>query len=196
MHSNFEQSLAHLLGSEGGWSDRPIKDDPGGATMQGITLSTFRRYIKPGATKADLKAITRSQVRTIYKRHYWDEVMGDDLPAGIDYAVFDFAVNSGPGRAAKKLQKVLNVPQDGKIGPKTLAAARNVIEPKALLISYMLERLDYLKHLRNWEANKNGWKNRLTAVTHDATAMLIAASEAPAPASRWSFFKALVKGKF
>ena len=46
---NFAACLAQVLLSEGGWSDHPA--DPGGATMKGITLATYRKY-RPGATKA------------------------------------------------------------------------------------------------------------------------------------------------
>jgi len=53
-------------------------------------------------TVADLKRITDAQVATVYKLHYWNKVKGDDLPSGVDYAVFEFAVNSGPKRAAER----------------------------------------------------------------------------------------------
>ena len=75
-------------------------------------------------TVADLKRITDAQVATVYKLHYWNKVKGDELPAGVDYAVFDFAVNSGPKRAAEYLQSLLLVKVDGIIGPQTIAAAK------------------------------------------------------------------------
>src|SRR5690606_33792979 len=120
MDRNFKRALSLVLKHEGGWADHP--SDPGGATMKGVTIGTFRRYVKPNATKDDLRRITDEQVATVYRKHYWNAVRADDLPAGADYAVFDFAVNSGPSRAAKYLQAVLGVAQDGKIGPQTLAA--------------------------------------------------------------------------
>ncbi|RUY74008.1 glycoside hydrolase family 108 protein, partial [Mesorhizobium sp. M7A.F.Ca.CA.001.10.2.1] len=118
---NFAHALALVLKSEGLWSDNPA--DPGGATMKGVTLTNFRRYVKADATKADLRKISDAQVATVYRRFYWDAVAGAELPDGVDYAVFDFAVNSGPGRAAKYLQAVVGVTQDGRIGPATIAAA-------------------------------------------------------------------------
>ncbi|TIU89696.1 MAG: hypothetical protein E5W03_03195, partial [Mesorhizobium sp.] len=121
MDRNFARSLSLVLKSEGGWSDNPA--DPGGATMKGVTLANFRRYVKADATKADLRRISDAQLAVVYRRFYWDALAGALLPDGIDYAVFDFAVNSGPGRAAKYLQAVLGVVQDGRIGPATLAAA-------------------------------------------------------------------------
>lgn len=104
MDRNFARALALVLKSEGLWSDNPA--DPGGATMKGVTLANFRRYVKADATKDDLRHITDAQVATVYRRFYWDAVAGAELPNGIDYAVFDFAVNYGPSRVAKYLQAV------------------------------------------------------------------------------------------
>lgn len=122
MDRNFNRSLKLVLAHEGGWSDHP--KDPGGATMKGVTLANFRRYVKPNATKDDLRKITDDQISTVYRKYYWDAVSGAELPDGVDYAVFDFAVNSGPARAAKYLQAIVGTAQDGKIGPATLTATR------------------------------------------------------------------------
>ena len=115
MDRNFARALALVLKSEGGWSDNPA--DPGGATMKGVTLANFRRFRQSDATRADLRQIGNDQVATVYRRFYWDAVAGAELPDGVDYAVFDFAVNSGPGRAAKTLQAVVGTAQDGQDRP-------------------------------------------------------------------------------
>src|SRR5689334_14072984 len=122
MDRNFQRAFSLVLKHEGGWADNPA--DPGGPTMKGVTLATFRKYVKPGATKDDLRKITDAQLAMVYRRHYWDVVAGAELPDGVDYAVFDFAVNSGPRRAATYLQAVVGAAQDGKIGPETLKATR------------------------------------------------------------------------
>ncbi|MER9494156.1 hypothetical protein NKI86_20265 [Mesorhizobium sp. M0320] len=92
--------------------------------MKGVTLATFRAYIKPGGTKADLKAITDAQIATVYRRQFWDAVHGSELPGGggVDYAAFDFAVNSVPKRAAEYLQRVACARVDGRLGPDSLKA--------------------------------------------------------------------------
>ncbi|WP_347404301.1 glycosyl hydrolase 108 family protein [Mesorhizobium sp. WSM4898] len=144
MDRNFARSLALVLRAEGLWSDNPA--DPGGATMKGVTLVNFRRYVKADATKADLRNITDDQVATVYRRFYWDAVAGAELPDGVDYAVFDFAVNSGPGRAAKYLQAACgaSVVQDGRIGPATLAAVG--AKPAGVLIDTICDaRLKFLE---------------------------------------------------
>ncbi len=168
MDRNFERALSLVLKHEGGWSDHP--KDPGGATMKGVTLANFRRYIKPNATKEDLRRITDEQVATIYRRYYWDAVAGAELPGGIDYAVFDFAVNSGPARAAKYLQAVVGAKQDGKIGPATLKATRAMV--RATVINDLCDRrMDFLRRLSTWGTFGRGWTSRVSGVRAEALKM-------------------------
>ena len=94
MNRNFERALSLVLEHEGGYVDHPR--DPGGATNLGITLDTLSSWLGRVATKADVLALKVSDVGPIYRRRYWDTIEGDELPDGLDYAVFDFAVNSGP----------------------------------------------------------------------------------------------------
>jgi lysozyme family protein len=142
MDRHFAKSLSLVLKSEGGWSDNPA--DPGGATMKDVTLTNFCRYVKPNATKADLRKITDEQLATVYRRFYWDAVLDSDLPDGVDYAVFDFAINSGPSRAAKYLQAVVGVTQDGRIGPATIAAVKGA-KPAGVIIDSLCDaRLAFL----------------------------------------------------
>ncbi|RWD69589.1 glycosyl hydrolase 108 family protein [Mesorhizobium sp.] len=171
MDRNFARALSLVLKSEGGWSDNPA--DPGGATMKGVTLANFRRYVKADATKAELRRISDDQVAMVYRRFYWDAVAGALLPDGIDYAVFDFAVNSGPGRAAKYLQAVLGVVQDGRIGPATLAAAG--AKPAGVVIDALCDaRLAFLEKLPTWPSFGRGWSARVASVRRQA--LLISAA--------------------
>lgn len=164
---NFTGALAGVLVHEGLWSDHP--SDPGGATMKGVTLATYRRY-RPGATKEQLRNISDEELRTIYRDGYWDETRGDDLPSGVDYAVFDFAVHSGPSRAAKFLQRIVGVPQDGRIGPVTLAAVRSA-DPGTIIIRLCDDRLAWLKTLSTFSTFSRGWSRRVGEVKIDALAM-------------------------
>ncbi|TIU93770.1 MAG: hypothetical protein E5W04_33760 [Mesorhizobium sp.] len=179
MDRNFARALALVLKSEGGWSDR--KADPGGATMKGVTLANFRRHVKADASKADLRKITDGQVATVYRRFYWDAVSGAELPDGVDYTVFDFAVNSGPGRAAKYLQAVLGIAQDGRIGPATLAAAR--AKPAGVVIDMLCDaRLAFLQRLPIWPTFGKGWSARVASVRSEAL-LFSAQPEAPRQSS-------------
>lgn len=164
MESNFQRALPLLLKHEGGFVNHP--DDPGGATNKGITIATYRQYINRNGTVADLKRITDAQVGIVYKRQYWDKVSGDSLPSGVDYAVADFAINSGPSRAAKYLQGVVGVAQDGKIGPVTLAAVKKR-DPAHVIRRLCADRLEFMKRIRNgrlWETFGRGWQRRVDEV--------------------------------
>lgn len=168
MDKNFASSLKAVLVHEGGWSDHPA--DPGGATMKGVTLANFRRFVKPNATKADLRRITDEQIAVVYRRHYWDAVLGAELPSGVDYAVFDFAVNSGPSRAIKYLQRVVGTNVDGRVGPKTLAAVK-AMGAKTVVTRLCDDRLAFLKRLRTWPVFGAGWGRRVAEVRRHSLAL-------------------------
>lgn len=161
MKDNFARCLPEILRHEGGWADHP--KDPGGATMKGITIGTYRQWKGRAVTKAELRAISDAEVAAIYRRNYWDKVRGDDLPAGLDLVAFDAAVNSGPSRGARWLQTALGVAADGKIGPKTIAAARAT--DAATAINRALDiRLSFLKGLKTWPTFGKGWSSRIAGV--------------------------------
>lgn len=132
--------------------------------------------MKPGGTVEDLKRITDEQVATVYYRHYWAAVNAQALPAGIDYAVFDFAVNSGPSRAAKYLQAILGVEQDGRVGPKTIAAASKA-DARAVINGLCDARLAFLKRITSggkllWNTFGKGWDRRVSDVRRTALMMV------------------------
>lgn len=181
MNKNFQQALEKVLKHEGGFVNHPA--DPGGATNKGITLATYRRYIKKNGTVDDLKTLTIEQAGKVYKAQYWDKVRGDDLPSGLDYAVFDFAVNSGPAKAAKELQKALGVTQDGIIGPITLEAAR-AANTKFLIDRLCDNRLAFLKRLKTWPTFGKGWDRRVAEVRATSKLMVEAPRAVPTPQPR------------
>ncbi|MCD6073099.1 MAG: hypothetical protein K0S42_3615 [Microvirga sp.] len=119
--SRFDHAVELVLQHEGGFVHHA--QDPGGATKFGITRETLSRVRGRPATIEDVRALTRAEAVAVYRRLYWDAVRGDDLPPGLDLAVFDLAVNSGPARAVRMLQTVLGVAVDGIVGPVTLEAA-------------------------------------------------------------------------
>lgn len=193
MKDNFTKCLPEILRHEGGWADHP--DDPGGATMKGITIGTYSQWKGRKVTKAELKAIPDSEVAAIYKRNYWDRVKGDDLPSGLDLVAFDAAVNSGPARGARWLQQALGVAEDGKIGPATLAAARKQYGPAVIerAIGY---RLAFLKRLKTWGTFGKGWAARVEAVRSKAQSMVGAPIDLPdhdPVKTQTGFFAALLK---
>src|SRR5690349_1648581 len=108
MRANFDASLAAVLHHEGGYVNHPR--DPGGATNKGVTQKTYDNWrVDHGLPPQSVRLITPAEVMAVYKRRYWDAVKGDSLPAGLDYCLFDLAVNSGPVRAITFLQEALLV---------------------------------------------------------------------------------------
>ncbi len=168
MKNNFKKSLQLVLVHEGGWSDNP--KDPGGATMKGVTLATYRRYFGADRTKEQLRNISDKELEQIYRDGYWNKCRCDELPRGMDYAVFDAAVNSGPGRSAKWLQGAVGAAQDGGIGPKTLAKVSEQ-QPIPVIDELCDRRLKFLKGLSTWAEFGRGWGRRVEGVRHQATAM-------------------------
>jgi lysozyme family protein len=94
----------------------------------------------------------------------------DELPSGVDYAVFDFAVNAGPGQAKKTLQRALGVAPDGAIGPMTLAAIRDADGP-TLLRAFSAEKEKFYRGLSTFATFGKGWMNRIAHVEDSAKGM-------------------------
>jgi lysozyme family protein len=99
----------------GGYNFRSSHDDPGGATNLGVTLATLTAWRKRPTSIDDLKHLSKDEAKQIGRTQYWAFVRGDDLPKGLDYSVFDFAYNSGPVTAIKKLQTMIGASPDGHI---------------------------------------------------------------------------------
>lgn len=158
MEANFFKSLEIVLKHEGGFVDHP--EDPGGATNKGITHKTYSDFLgRPLEDVSELKNIPDEHVQQIYKDGYWNRVKADQLSSGVDFCIFDWAVNSGPGRAAKALQKVVMVTQDGAIGPMTLAAVEEEL-PEEIIEKITKEREEFYRSLRTFDTFGKGWLRR------------------------------------
>lgn len=168
--STLAPALKLTWGEEGGYVNDP--NDPGGPTKYGITHKTLAAHRGvPSVTTAQVKALTLNEATEIYERSYWRQSGADRLPAGIDYAVFDFGINSGPARAVKYLQEIVGVRADGVFGDQTLKAVTtyiNSLSPNTLIDKYQDRRLVYLKGLRTWSTYKKGWTNRVARVREHA----------------------------
>jgi len=155
----FDEALEHLLKHEGGWVNHP--SDPGGETNMGVTKRVWEEWV--GHPVKTMKTLTPTDVAPLYKRKYWDRIKGDDLPSGVSYCVFDAAVNSGTGRAAKWLQEAVGAIPDGAIGPKTLDMVYDA--NPADLINRMCDiRQSFLEGLGTFETFGKGWTRRVSEV--------------------------------
>lgn len=137
-------------------------------TNHGVTPRALAAYRGSHITRADMKALTSDEARTIFTRAYWDTIHGDELPSGLDLAVFDFAVNAGPRQAVKCLQRELRVHADGILGGLTkVAIQRYAIRASLirLINAYAKRRVSFLQRLRNWRTFKDGWTARVERIT-------------------------------
>lgn len=168
MKDNFEQCLALVLKHEGGWVNHPA--DPGGETMMGVTKKNWETYIGHPVPSGSMKNLTVKDVTPFYRANYWNKIRGDQLPDGVDFAVFDYAVNSGVSRAARQLQACAGLAQDGLIGPKTLEAVQS---KKAVDLCKCIcdNRLAFLKSLKTWPTFGKGWSRRVADVKKVSTTM-------------------------
>ena len=180
MRESFTPSLAAVLVHEGGYSNHP--SDPGGPTMKGIIKRVYDDYRRSKDLPVrDVRQITEAEIQEIYRRRYWDLIQGDKLPAGIDYAVFDGAVNSGPAQATKWLQRALGIPADGVLGPSTLAAVARAQDHDAVVAGIQARRLAMLKALRTWPVFGKGWGRRVEEVRRLGLALAAGAQDLPLP---------------
>ena len=171
--NNFNLAVSEIFKHEGGYVDHP--KDPGGATNMGITRKTLAswRGIKPFSKlpKSEVKSLKKTEAKAIYKKRYWDRVRGDKLPSGLDLALFDFAVNSGPARAVKTLQALLYVRRDGIIGSITLGALNKKIKRVGItkiILDYSAKRISFLRRLKTFSIFGKGWVRRVNLVEHVA----------------------------
>lgn len=169
MRASFDAALPLVLKHEGGWVNDPL--DPGGETNKGITQHTYNVWrVDHQLPARSVKHITASEICAIYKKRYWDAVKGDLLPAGLDYCLFDFGVNSGPARASRYLQEAVGAIADGKIGPNTLEAVSGFPAP-ALIDAVCNMRLAFLKRQPTFHRFGKGWTRRVEDVRAKAKEM-------------------------
>ncbi|QYZ68659.1 holin-associated N-acetylmuramidase [Neotabrizicola shimadae] len=170
-------SLAEeIVAREGGYVNDPV--DPGGATNHGVTIGTLRRLgldlTGDGrVSTADVRKLTRAQAVEIFIDHYWRRPGIERLPEDLQPAVFDMYVNAG-ANAVKILQRLLTrlgrpCPDDGIIGPRTVAAAYGA--GGGIAEAYAIARRDYYyaladarpasrKYARRRDGGKGGWITR------------------------------------
>ena len=163
-----EAALAAVLHHEGGYVHHP--SDPGGRTNLGVTQRVWEEWVGHPVDEATMRGLTVEDVAPLYKAKYWNQVAGDDLPAGVDYCVFDAAINSGPGRAAKWLQQTVGVTADGAIGRMTLQAVA-AMPADEIVSKFQATRLEFLQGLPTWETFGKGWGRRVTEVASAAGKM-------------------------
>ena len=169
MDYNFHDSLIKLLHHEGGYVNHP--SDPGGETNLGVTKKVYEEYLGREVTSDEMKNLTPADVKPLYKKLYWDRCKCDDLASGLDYVVFDWAVNSGTGRSAKAVQKICGAAQDGAIGPKTLTLVSGQ-DTEYMVEQFGKIRQEFYESLKTFDTFGKGWTRRNKEATETALKMI------------------------
>ena len=169
MLSNWPTSLTLMLKSEGGFVNHP--SDPGGMTNLGVTKKAWEAYVGRQADEAEMRALTPEIVAPFYKTKYWDACKCDQLPLGLDYAVFDFAVNAGVSRASKTMQTALGTAADGIVGPATIGVAVNA-DPDHFLEKFSAAKEQFYRGLSTFDHFGKGWLRRVSEVKQTAEGMI------------------------
>jgi len=169
MLSNWPASLALVLKSEGGFSNHNA--DSGGMTNLGVTKKAWEAYVGHPVDEAEMRGLTPEIVAPFYKARYWDACKCDELPLGVDYAVFDFAVNAGVSRASKTMQSALGTAADGIVGPATIGVAVNA-DPDEFLEKFSASKEQFYRGLPTFEPFGKGWLRRVSEVKQIAEGMI------------------------
>jgi len=158
-----------LLDHEGGFVNHP--KDPGGMTNLGVTKRVYDEWIGRESTEEEMRDLTPEEVGPIYKKNYWDRVQGDLLPAGLDWACLDWAVNSGSSRPAKAVQRAVGATADGAIGPNTLSRIMEK-DPKYIIDYVYSVRQGFYESLDTYKTFGRGWTRRNKETLEQALHMI------------------------
>lgn len=107
---SIKSTIDLILKNEGGFVDH--ENDRGGATNFGITARTYSSFLGVDVDYVHLtqmiKMMPVDTARMIYKENYFYKPKINQLPELIQGQMMDMAVNHGPKRAYKLLQRSLN----------------------------------------------------------------------------------------
>ena len=169
MQNNFDKCLEMLLHHEGGYVNNV--HDRGGMTNLGVTKRVYDDWIGRESTEQEMRDLTPDDVAPIYKKNYWDRVKGDSLPSGLDWACFDWAVNSGSGRPAKAVQRAVGAEPDGAIGPQTLGLIMEK-DPEFIIDYVYIVRKAFYEGLDDYKHFGRGWSRRNKETLKQALSMV------------------------
>ena len=161
MNRNWNKSFDLVIVNEGGYVDNKL--DPGGATNWGCTQAVWEGYIGHKVSVDDMKALTKEDVKPLYKKRYWDAIHGDAIPSGLDYCLFDCAINSGVNRSSKIIQEIVGVFADGAIGNNTVSAITQ-LNPVTAINEFCDKRQAFLESLKTFPVFGKGWSKRVSEV--------------------------------
>jgi lysozyme family protein len=156
MEKDWGVAIVFVLRMEGGLTEDP--SDPGGLTKYGISQKSYPNL--------DIRNLTEDQARDIYRRDFWNQCRCDELPSALAIGLFDAAVNMGINKAKRILQISLDIPADGIIGDKTIAAAFKATSHnvKMFLAERLAEYTRIILHNPNLLVFAVNWSHRVISL--------------------------------
>jgi lysozyme family protein len=173
MKENFDTCFELLLMHEGGYVNDPR--DRGGMTNLGVTRRALEKWLGSSVSEEKMRGLTPELVKPFYRSEYWNKIKGDDLPLGVDWSVFDWAVNSGNSRPVKALQHIIGATEDGILGSRTLAKLEE-FDPKEVIVDMYATRKAFYNGLAGFQTFGKGWARRNEETMHQALEMIIDAN--------------------
>lgn len=159
---NFPNCNAITRKWEGGDVNHPA--DPGGLTSRGVTAARGAQYRK--LRRLPPKPVTQwtnDEVDQFYYDEFWTAMECERLACGVDLAVYDAGVNSGPGRARRWLGT--------SIGGVPIDTIKSICKA----------RLSFVQGLKTWRVFGKGWARRIAGIEASAVSMWLVWSKRPYP---------------
>jgi type VI secretion system secreted protein VgrG len=158
------EALAYTFKNEGGFTN--VKEDKGGPTKYGITISTLTRWRKKTVTAEDVRQLNILEAEAIYKAWYWNPINLDKIDnERVAMALFDRAVLNGLEGVSTHVENVLAEPHDASHNFDKCIDKVNQTNP----VAFVMRLADQCEaaHRRNVAANPSqarflkGWLNRV-----------------------------------
>jgi len=165
------------------------KYDAGGETKYGVSraylddLSRSRPSVLRDVLGTDvvtrqiIKELTKEQAKALFAYSFWNPLQCGDYHPAVALCAFDMGVNHGVGNATRLLQRACNrvlptlLAVDGKIGPKTKAALRQMATT-ARIGAIAAARQDFydsiVQNRPNQKVFLKGWTRRCTDMLNTA----------------------------
>lgn len=168
--ADFDKALEYVVENEGrGYETWPQTDQPTNTGIIAADISEWKKIPKARVSAEDVKNLSWSDIRAIYKQFYWDKIRGDEIfDQGIATCVFDTCVVRGLGTGIKYAQRTCNLlggalVVDGEIGLRTLASLNQIPREKFIKVYENLEAAGYLAIVSAHPEDERylkGWLNR------------------------------------
>lgn len=158
----FDDAFERVVGHEGGYGKDP-KDRgnwTGGQESVGELKGTKFGISAASYPNEDIEHLTLDRAKQIYLADFWNKLRCDDIGAPLDEFLFDYAVNSGVGRAAVALQEAVGALRDGRIGPRTIDALKARPGLQVLRLLFVDRAMTFALN-KNDERYGHGWFARL-----------------------------------